>query len=515
MQQSLETLQKRLEEMKKMAQGPHDGRARGMVMRGPPPRTTTQKRHIQVDMGGFFEGSSAFPRCAHLAEQLAVARRKCVSEANALETAEAKEEAAAEDLSRLQARAAERQLEPEDEDKVQLLKHEESALVLGKARLEEECSEMRQRLQLLEHNTEQEEQQVKQHLRQVSSAQQRLLVAKQAALRTPAREEESPELQAEVQELISQEAFLKQAEEEAQRQLQDDEAASQVQAEEHRSQCRRLEEELAAAEASRPTERVSRLQAALAEQTHEAAECRAQGSALAARLASLRTHTAMQRRSLETQQEAEALRRHNAQRASEEAFSAEARKGQLQLLLSGAKSEAEALQECLQSTSLERTALREEVAAARREEQELRQEEQVRRTAQLRLSRELEAARAGCWEAEAKKTEVQKKEAQLQHRAARGAHGLATEEANFAAVQTAHRQLSSGVGSTLQELGAVRDECQSEETNLMALKVRLRQLLPAQSAKAEAEAAHQLRLGQLREELTQKQARRHTSAVRG
>ncbi|CAJ1346880.1 unnamed protein product, partial [Effrenium voratum] len=339
--------------------------------------------------------------------------------------------------------------------------------------------------------------------------------AKQAALRTPAREEESPELQAEVQELISQEAFLKQAEEEAQRQLQDDEAASQVQAEEHRSQCRRLEEELAAAEASRPTERVSRLQAALAEQTHEAAECRAQGSALAARLASLRTHTAMQRRSLETQQEAEALRRHNAQRASEEAFSAEARKGQLQLLLSGAKSEAEALQECLQSTSLERTALREEVAAARREEQELRQEEQVRRTAQLRLSRELEAARAGCWEAEAKKTEVQKKEAQLQQRAARGAHSLATEEANFAAVQTAHRQLSSGVGSTLQELGAVRDECQSEETNLMALKVRLRQLLPAQSAKAEAEAALQLRLGQLREELTQKQARRHTSAVRG
>ncbi|CAK9036482.1 Uncharacterized protein SCF082_LOCUS21751, partial [Durusdinium trenchii] len=502
--QSVESLKARVLEMKKTAR---TRESRGIMMRGgAPPVRETRRRHIQVaQLLPSSEGAVGLPmRVAELGEELATARQKAVQEAQALEQAEAREEAAAADLRRYRQHVTEQE-RLDGEDKADDLQEEESQLSLLQEELQQQCAALRPHLAAAERRAELAEQRMAKGLRDVSSAQQRLLVAKQAALQL---QQHPKDLVAPVPLLLdnkAQEMEERALEEELLSLKKAEEDAARVQEEEHLAQCCQLEEELRTAEANRPSERFQRSKAKLSELHADAAQSRRLRADLLARLAALKTHQEMQSRLLETQRLEVQASEEAVLRSSHEALQAEDQELQMDSKLRSAKGEVQTLEAYLQRSSSERQQLLNEVSLGRQEEAALEQEEQARQNAQLRLSRELESARAGAWEAEAKKVETRRKEEDLRATHAQLVSELASQEAELVSVQRGHRELSKSVGTTLQELDVAREECQSEQTNVAALQVRLRQLRPLQSARQEEAHEMEEQLERMRQELLQKE----------
>eukprot|EP00913_Durusdinium_trenchii_P010086 g9459.t1 len=163
----------------------------GIMMRGgAPPVRETRRRHIQVaQLLPSSEGAVGLPmRVAELGEELATARQKAVQEAQALEQAEATGVAETETLTvsttkpgRYRQHVTEQE-RLDGEDKADDLQEEESQLSLLQEELQQQCAALRPHLAAAERRAELAEQRMAKGLRDVSSAQQRLLVAKQAAL---------------------------------------------------------------------------------------------------------------------------------------------------------------------------------------------------------------------------------------------------------------------------------------------------------------------------------------------
>eukprot|EP00434_Breviolum_minutum_P040112 symbB.v1.2.035639.t1/scaffold4851.1/size33913/2 len=258
--QSVESLKSRVSEMKKTQR---HREPRGVVMRGPLPLREVRKRHIQVSITPHKEvvPSAGLPmRVANLSEEVAETRQKWVREVDALKTVEAKEEAAAANLSRFRRQVDDRQRSDVGEEKVLDLQHQESELSLKKSRLQEECALMRPKVQHAEMVAQQAEEHTMKCLRDVSHAQQQLLVAKQAALQLQSNEsfedvvvlqKSSEAEQLACASLMEEAQLLQQAEEQTHERLKVEEAASQKQVEEHLAHCRHLEEELRKAELDR------------------------------------------------------------------------------------------------------------------------------------------------------------------------------------------------------------------------------------------------------------------------
>eukprot|EP00434_Breviolum_minutum_P000393 symbB.v1.2.000333.t1/scaffold22.1/size431876/1 len=201
---------------------------------------------------------------------------------------------------------------------------------------------------------------------------------------------------------------------------------------------------------SAPRGKVNWYAAELSKLTASAGELRRSRADLVAKLNALETHQEMQSRQLETQRVAAKASQDAYLRSNHEALAAQNEELHMDSKLRSTKSEVETLKEYLQNVTSERQSLLQEVAMARSEESTLRQEEQARQTAQLRLSRQLESSRAGAWEAEAKRTEIKKKEEELHSLHAELVKNLATEEAQVQEVERHHQHLASNLQLTKQ-----------------------------------------------------------------
>ncbi|CAE7586633.1 unnamed protein product [Symbiodinium natans] len=496
-------------------------KSRTIVMRGPPP-SAPGARTRQVDVGCIDGGLRAeapalASHVAFLTEQLGETRRRIADEVHSLRAAEAKEESAVEELSKAQARAAEREWpseNPEDvTDEVKALRDEEARLAAESADLDAECTALRQRGLRISAEASAAETLAAQHRGLLQHAQQELDVAKEATSRLELRGADPTS--AELEE-VRKTTFQFQSEEsslnEALAKLREGIEVSLETAASHRLAA---SEEVAAArhvEASRRS----------AAQARQEAQLRLSRELHAARTGAAEADA----KRLETRRKEEAISSASAvlgrQLAAEQAELVEAQRSRRELSssLGHATQELEDvrgrcqaeeasihhLQVSLETATSHRLAASEEVAAARLVEASRRSAAQVRQEAQLRLSRELQSARTGASEAEAKRIETRRKEEAISSASAVLGRQLAAEQAELVEAQRSRRELSSSLGHATQELEDVRGRCQAEEASIHHLQVEMRSV--ASTARghkaATSEAAAQLAV--LQAELGQRQA---------
>lgn len=489
-------------------------------MRGPPPAPGARPRHVDVGRieGPRAEAPALASHVAFVAEQLGESRRRLTEEVRSLKAAEAKEEAAAEELSRARARAAEREGpsdNPDDvTDEVKVLREEEARAAAELAELETECTALRQRGLRLSTEADAAEALTAQRRGLLQQAQQQRDVAKEAATRLelgtsdPAvagLTSDLDEARRASSKTKSEEVAIREALAMLRGSLEAEEARGQAEAKEHTIQQSRLLEELAAAEQSRPAQKIVSLETAHRTAVQHAAKGSSQRAGLAAELARLRAHEVVQRRLLATATaEVEASQR-AASATAEEALMEDAQRRLLSEVLQGAQSEADALQVYLETATSERLAASEEVAAARLVESSWRSAAQARQEAQLRLSKELQSARTGASEAEAKRSETRRKEEAISSASAVLGQRLAAEQAELAEAQQSCRELSSSLARAAQELDEVRGQCQSEEASIKRLQLQMTSLGSTLRSQEASTSEVTAQLAALRLELGQRQ----------
>ena len=519
LQSSVERLRARMAENRKTSRDDKSGKSRTIVMRGPPPAPGARPRLVDVGRieGPRAEGPALASHVAFVAEQLGESRRRLTEEVRSLKAAEAKEEAAAEELSRARARAAEREGpsdNPDDvTDEVKVLRDEEARAAAEAAELETECNTLRQRGLRLSTEADAAEALMAKRRGLLQHAQQQRDVAKEVATRLelgtsdPAfagLTRELNEARRASSKTKSEEVAIREALAMLRENLEAEEARGEAEAKEHAVQQSRLLEELAAAEQSRPAQKIASLEAAHGSAVQRAAKGSSQRAGLAAELARLRAHRVVQRRLLATAEAEVEASQHAASATAAEAQMEDTQRRLLSEVLQGAQSEADALQVYLETATSERLAASEEVAAARLVESSWRSAAQARQEAQLRLSKELQSARIGASEAEAKRTETRRKEEAISSASAVLGQRLAAEQAELAEAQHSCRELSSSLARAAQELDEVRGQCQSEEASIRHLQLQMTSLgstLRSQEASTSELAALRLELGQRQDTL--------------